>query len=89
MRYRVNIRDIFWYRKAQSVGDRVFEASPFFRQSPPPNESGRTEQSTSKVSHSVLDTWEKRVLKMFGKSQSDKVGFFSVHTYTTEIRTHN
>ena len=66
MRRRINLRDIFWYRKAQMVGNRVFDASQIFRsQSPPPDAEGGDAQGSSKVTHSALDTWEKRLRRMF------------------------
>ena len=74
MRYRVNIRDIFWYRKAQTVGNRVFDASPIFRsKSPPPESSSGDPQESSQVSNSALDWWEKRIKKVFSTSHEQKV----------------
>lgn len=67
MRYRINMRDIFWYRKAQMVGNRVFDASRIFRsQSPPPDASSSSPHSSSQVSNSILDVWEKKVRNIFG-----------------------
>ena len=66
MRYRVNMRDIFWYRKAQMVGNRVLDATPIFRsRSPPPDASSGSPQSSSQVKTSVLDVWEKGIKKVF------------------------
>ena len=66
MRFRINLRDMFWYRKAQVVGSRVFEASPIFRSmSPPPDATSGSPQKSSQVSTSALDAWEKRVQKLF------------------------
>lgn len=66
MRYRINMRDIFWYRKAQIIGNRVFDASPIFRsKSPPPDASNSNPQSSSQVSNSILDVWETKVRNVF------------------------
>ena len=74
MRYRINIRDIFWYRKAPMIGDRVFEAARMFQsKTPPPGTSGDDPQSSSKVSNSVLDVWEKRIKNAVGGGHSHKV----------------
>jgi len=74
MRYRINMRDIFWYRKAQMVGNRVFDASPIFRsKSPPPDASSSNPQSSSQVSNSILDVWEKKVRNVFRFNSDHKV----------------
>ena len=74
MRYRVNIRDILWYRKAQMVGNKVFDASPIFRsKSPPPESSSGNPQESSQVTDSPLDWWEKRIKKVFNSGQAHKV----------------
>ncbi|MCJ1389877.1 hypothetical protein MMC18_002734 [Xylographa bjoerkii] len=73
MRYRVNVRDIFWYRKAQMVGSKVFDASPIFRSnSPPPEHSSGDPQESSQVSNSALDWWEKRIKKVFSTGHEHK-----------------
>ena len=65
MRLRVNARDIFWYRKAQTVGNRVLDATTIFRsRSPPPDACSSGPQSLSRVKTSVLDVWEKRLKKV-------------------------
>ena len=66
MRYRVNLRDILWYRKAPMVGNKVYDATPIFRsKSPPPDASSDHPDGSSQVSNSVLDTCEKRIKKLF------------------------
>ena len=66
MRFRVNMRDIFWYRKAQVLGNKVYDATPIFRsQSPSPNTSSGQTQIPSQVSNSVLDVWDNRVKRLF------------------------
>ena len=74
MRRRVNLRDILWYRKAHMTGNRVFDAAPMFR-TPPPDGSSNDPQTSSQVSNSVLDFWEKKVLRLFGAGRSAKVRF--------------
>lgn len=74
MRYRINLRDIFWYRQAQMVGNRVFDAAPIFKsKSPPPNASSGNPQVSSQVSNSALDDWERRIKKMFTTGSNHKV----------------
>ena len=74
MRYRVNMRDILWYRKAQMVGNKVFDATPIFSsKSPPPDASSGNPQSSSQVSNSVLDVWEKRIKRVFSTGLDHKV----------------
>ena len=74
MRLRINLRDIFWYRKAQEVGTKVFDASPIFRSmSPPPTmTSDNAPNSSSQVTNSVLDAWEKRIQNLFATSHHHK-----------------
>ena len=73
MRFRINVRDILWYRKAQMVGNRVFDATPAFRSKPPvPSASSK---STSQVRNSVLDVWEKKIMRLFGTHHNQKVPF--------------
>ena len=73
MRYRVNFRDVFWYRKAQMVGTKVFDASPIFRSmSPPPDATSGNPQNSSKVSNSALDVWERRIKKVFAPGHHHK-----------------
>ncbi|KAL8896845.1 MAG: hypothetical protein Q9207_007510 [Kuettlingeria erythrocarpa] len=65
MRYRINLRDIFWYREARMMGDRVFEAAPIFQhKTPPPDASSSDPKSSTKVSNSALDVWEKKIKKV-------------------------
>ena len=74
MRYRINLRDIVWYRKAQMVGNKVYDATPIFRsKSPPPDASSDHPQDSSQVSNSVLDGWEKRVKGLFSTGRHHKV----------------
>ena len=72
MRFRVNLRDVIWYRKAQVVGNRVFDAMPIFRsRSPPPDVSGGSQQSASRVKTSALTVWEQRFKKVRNTSYRD------------------
>jgi len=74
MRYRINMRDIFWYRKARIIGNRVFDASPIFRsRSPPPDASSSNPQSSTQVSSSILDVWEKRIRNAFRHGRDHEV----------------
>lgn len=74
MRYRINMRDIFWYRKAQIIGNIVFDASPIFRsRSPPPDASSSNPQSSTQVSSSILDVWEKKIRNAFGDGRDHEV----------------
>lgn len=74
MRYRINMRDVFWYRKAPMVGDRVFGAARAFQsKTPPPDASSGDPQSSSEVSHSALDVWEKRIKKFMVSGRSHEV----------------
>ena len=74
MRYGVNLRDIVWYRQAQTVGNRVFDGTPIFRsKSPPPDASSGNPQSSWQVFNSVLDVWEKRIKSLFSDGRHHKV----------------
>lgn len=74
MRYRINMRDVFWYRKASMISGRVFEAARVFQSTtPPPDASSGDPQSSSEVSHSALDMWEKRIKNLIGSDRSHKV----------------
>lgn len=74
MRYRVNLRDVVWYRKAQMFGNKVYDATPIFRsKSPPPDASNGHPQNISQVSNSVLDIWEKRIKGLFSTARDHKV----------------
>ena len=74
MRYRINMRDLFWYRKGPMVGDQVYEAARVFQsKTPPPDASSGNPQSSSEVSHSALDVWEKRIKNFMGNSRSHEV----------------
>ena len=74
MRYYINLRDIFWYRKAQVVGDKVLDGTPIFRsKSPPPNATSGHPQSSSQVSKSVLDVWEQRIKRVLRSGRHQKV----------------
>ncbi|KAL9000111.1 MAG: hypothetical protein Q9169_001186 [Polycauliona sp. 2 TL-2023] len=73
MRYRINLRDILWYRKARIVGNRVFDAAPIFQgRSPPPEASSDDPQSSSKVKNSVLDSWENKMKEAFAYGPNQK-----------------
>lgn len=74
MRYRINLRDIFWYREARMVGDRVFDAAQIFQsRSPPPNASSSDPQSSTRVSNSALDVWEKKIKHVFSFGHNHEV----------------
>ncbi|KAL9611375.1 MAG: hypothetical protein Q9204_009024 [Flavoplaca sp. TL-2023a] len=72
MRSRINLRDIFWYRKAHSVGDRVFEATPIFRSRSPPPSSDDPERP-KKINSSILDIWENKIKHVLTSSHDQKV----------------
>ena len=71
MRYRINLRDIFWYRKAMIIGDRVFDAAPIFRSSSPPPDA-----PSSRVKTSILDIWEEKIKKVSNIGCDDNVDSF-------------
>ena len=74
MRYRINLRDVFWYRNAPMIGNRVFEAARVFQSKPPPPDASSGDpQSCSEVSHSALDMWEKRIKNFMGNGRSHEV----------------
>ncbi|KAL9003048.1 MAG: hypothetical protein Q9188_004060 [Gyalolechia gomerana] len=74
MRYRINLRDIFWYREARMVGDRVFDAAQIFQsKSPPPDASSSDPQSSTRVSNSALDVWEKKIKYVFAFGHDHEV----------------
>ena len=74
MRYRINLRDILWYRSAPIVGGKVLEASKIFRsddpEPPPGNSSDTPAGSPRKIKRSVLDIWEERVKNVFTTNTS-------------------
>ncbi|KAL8854382.1 MAG: hypothetical protein Q9221_000869 [Calogaya cf. arnoldii] len=71
MRGRINLRDIFWYRKVRTVGDRVFDATPIFRsKSPPP--SSDDPKSSAKINNSILDIWENKIKRTFTMGHDQK-----------------
>ena len=56
------------------IGDRVFEAARAFQnKTPPPDASSGDPKSSSEVSHSALDMWEKRIKNLIGNDRSHKV----------------
>ncbi|KAL8890164.1 MAG: hypothetical protein Q9215_002639 [Flavoplaca cf. flavocitrina] len=71
MRSRINLRDIFWYRKAHPVGDRVFEATPIFRSKSPPPSSDDPERP-KKINSSILDIWENKIKHALSSSHDQK-----------------
>ncbi|KAL8689577.1 MAG: hypothetical protein Q9218_004781 [Villophora microphyllina] len=82
MRYRINLRDIFWYRKAPMVGDKVFEAARMFQNKPPQSDASSSKrQNSSKISNSVLDVWEKRIKRVMGASRDQEVIYVQVEPY--------
>ena len=72
MRYRINLRDIFWYRKTPMIGDRVYEAARIFR-----NESSSSDaisgdpQNSTKIKNSVLDSWKNRIQNVMNSYHND------------------
>lgn len=84
MRYRVNLRDIFWYRKAPMVGDRVFDAARIFQhEKPPPDASGNNPKAWSKVKNSILDVWEKKFKSIVGADSEREVISNFLHRLVT------
>lgn len=74
------------------MGDRVFEPAPIFqRNTPPPDASSSDPKSSTKVSNSALDVWEKKIKKVlpFGHNhevsvvamEPTKVSYISQATY--------
>ena len=56
------------------ISGRVFEAARVFQSTtPPPDASSGDPQSSSEVSHSALDMWEKRIKNLIGSDRSHKV----------------
>lgn len=56
------------------IGDRVLEAARVFQsKTPPPDASSGDPQSSSEVSHSALDMWEKRVKNFMGNGRGHEV----------------
>ena len=87
MRYRINLRDVFWYRKAPMVGDRVYEAARIFRnKSPPPDASSGNPQSSAKVKNSVLDIWKKRIQNVMNSYHNDEDEVCSAHLWEWNSR---
>ena len=89
VRFRVNLRDIFWYRHASMTGSRVFEARPIFRSSPtpPPRAKENNIENTEKVSNSILDVWESRVKGFFGSGSSRPVSAAGGSLFETSHQT--
>ena len=75
MRGRINLRDIFWYRKATTKRGRVVDARPIFQSkaaemlpsssepSPPPKTENDNVAPEAKLS--VLDMWQQRIKNLF------------------------
>ncbi|KAI9667146.1 MAG: hypothetical protein M1831_001323 [Alyxoria varia] len=78
MRRRINLRDIFWYRKAVSTGGRVMDARPIFQAKTPmgPTPPPKTEQDgiSRRAQVSALDSWQHRVKDLFSTSASREEG---------------
>ena len=56
------------------VGDRVLDAARIFQsKTSPSNALGDDSNSSSKVSSSILDVWEKRIKNVVGGGRSHKV----------------
>ena len=73
MRIRVNLRDIFWFRQASMTGGRVFDATPMFQRSTPPNPINSDAQREETVKKSVLDKWESKIRNLFTSHDSQQV----------------
>ena len=93
MRYRINIRDIFWYRKAFMIENRVIDVARIFQsKTSSSNAFGDDSNIFFKVSSSILDVWENRIKNVVGGGRSHKVsinlwgqfarGYLSADTWT-------
>ena len=92
MRFRINLRDIFWYRNAQVADTKAFDAPPILRSmSPPPDITSGNPKDSSQVSKSVLDVWEKRIQNLFAKGhhykavRSDERRFHQSSLFSADI----
>ena len=54
MRWRINIRDIFWYRSPHPISGRILDAQPIFRQKAP-------EDIEATAHKSLLGEWRRKV----------------------------
>ena len=70
MRYRINLRDIFWFRQAPMSDSRVSDAHSIFQR----NAKGPPDPSSRKAKTSILDAWERRLRSLFGMRQHEQVG---------------
>ena len=85
MRWRINIRDIFWYRQAPMTGGRVLDAAPTFqRLRTPPPDPGHSNVEKEKVKSSKLDVWERKLgnIFRFGKKKQVSSCLF-IHCHRT------
>lgn len=72
MRFRINSRDIFWYREPPMNSNRVFDARRIFQsKTHPPEPSSRNPESTSNISSSILDVWERKLKNIFGTTKGE------------------
>lgn len=87
VRYRVNLRDIFWYRQAHMIGGVVYDAHRMFqsRSQPPPGAIERNSESTEKVNTSVLDIWERRIKTVFGTRKKSKPVSYAKRPGSTQM----
>lgn len=72
MRHRINLRDVFWYRKAETLNGRVLEARPIFQKAIEPPPMSTSEDLQSMAQSSVLDLWLKRIKGKTSVSETDE-----------------
>lgn len=65
MRWRVNLRDIIWFRKPSTTSGRVFDVRPIFQDSGNAPAIGPTGEMDVNAKNFILDLWEKRFKKPF------------------------
>ena len=76
MRYRINLRDIFWYNKAPMINGKVLEAARIFqtKRSPPPTDGSADDlQDSQKMGRSAMDLFEQRLKKVLCVSRGKEV----------------
>ena len=73
MRIRINLRDIFWYRKPRVTTHGVVDARPIFQSGhPPPGADAANPETAPKVKESVLDNWEAQAKNAVGAGAGNK-----------------
>ena len=88
MRWRINLRDLFWFRQAPMTGNRVFDAAPIFQRrlaSPPDPENSGDSKSLEKVTNSILDVWERRIKQLFIINRSQQVRVLPAESFASSI----